>query len=67
MRKFDAAIADYNAALKLSPKLASSLYGRGLAEQAAGHASRSTEDISAAQKLDPKIVAESKGYGVFAN
>jgi tetratricopeptide (TPR) repeat protein len=32
MKRFDAAIADYDASLKLSPKVASSPYGRGIAE-----------------------------------
>ena len=34
--QFDSAIADYNAALKIDPKLASALYGRGLAKQKKG-------------------------------
>ncbi len=67
MKLFDAAITDYDAALKLSPKLASSLYGRGIAELAKGDSQKADADIAAAKLIDPKIVSEFEGYGVPAH
>ena len=44
--QWDAAIADYNAALRLNPKLASSLYGRGLAKLKNGDTNGGNADMA---------------------
>ena len=63
-RQWDAAIADYTAALKIDPKIASSLYGRGLAELKKGSAATGNADIAAAKAFNPKIADEFSRYGV---
>jgi tetratricopeptide (TPR) repeat protein len=62
--QYDNAIADYNAALKLNAKLASALYGRGLAKQKKGDAAGGQVDMAAANLLQNDIAAEFAGYGV---
>ena len=58
------AIADFDAALKINPRLTSSLYGRGLAKQRNGAMSEGELDISNAKAMDPDIVKEFASYGV---
>ena len=58
------AIADFDAALKINPRLTSSLYGRGLAKQRNGAMSEGELDISNAKAMDPNIVKEFASYGV---
>jgi tetratricopeptide (TPR) repeat protein len=62
--KFDEAIADYNAALKSNPKLASALYGRGLAKQKKGDTSGGQVDMASANLVQSDIADEFAGYGV---
>jgi hypothetical protein len=50
--------------LKLNPKVATSLYGRGLAKQRKGDAAGGEEDIVAAKAIEPKIADKLAGYGV---
>jgi hypothetical protein len=52
--KLDKALADYDAALAIDPKQASSLYGRGLVKQKKGDASFAG-DMTAAKSIDPDI------------
>jgi len=63
MTQFDAAVSDYDAALRVDPKLAFALYGRGLAklknEDPAGEA-----DIAAAKALQADIADEYRRYGI---
>jgi len=63
MAHFDAAVSDYDAALRVDPKLAFALYGRGLArlknEDAAGES-----DIAAAKLLQADIGEEYARYGI---
>jgi tetratricopeptide (TPR) repeat protein len=63
MTQFDAAVSDYDVALRINPKAAFALYGRGLAklknEDPAGEA-----DISAAKVLQADIAQEYLRYGV---
>ena len=63
MTQFDAAVSDYDAALRLNPKLASALYGRGVAklknEDPAG-----TEDVAAAKAIQADIAEEFARYGM---
>ncbi|MDE2165932.1 MAG: tetratricopeptide repeat protein [Alphaproteobacteria bacterium] len=61
-----AAIADYDAALKIDPKIDTSLYGRGLAEHMKGDIARGDADIAAAKIITPKIAAEFIKWGVSA-
>ena len=64
MKKFDLAIADYSAALTRSTDfIASSLYGRGLAERAIGKSAEADRDIAAAKRVDAGIADEFSTYG----
>jgi tetratricopeptide (TPR) repeat protein len=62
--QYDNAIADYNAALKLNAKLASALYGRGLAKQKKGDAASGQVDMAAANLIQSDIADSFAGYGV---
>jgi hypothetical protein len=66
MKNAAAAISDYNAALAIDPKMASSLYGRGVAERMNGREAASDADISAAKKIQPDIGERSAKSGVPA-
>ena len=62
--QWDAAIADYNAALRLDHDLPSALYGRGLARLKTGSQAAGRADIAAAKRGDQKIADEFVRYGV---
>ena len=67
MGQWDSAIDDYddyNEALRIDPKLASSLYGRGLAKLKKGDATGANADIAAARAIEANIVGEFARYGV---
>ena len=64
MAQWDSAIADFSSALRLDPKLASSLYGRGLAKRKKGDSSGGDADVAAATGIDPNIGADFARYGV---
>ena len=64
MGQFDTAIDDYNSALLFEPKLASALYGRGLAKLKKGDNVGSDADISAAKTIQAKIGDDFKRFGV---
>ena len=66
MNKIDAAIADYNAALAINPRIESSLYGRGLAEFKNGDRGASQRDIAAAKAIDPDVANEFAELGLPA-
>lgn len=53
--RLDDAIGDYDAALKQNPKLASSLFGRALAELGKGEKAQGQADIAEAERLNPKV------------
>ena len=63
MTNFDAAVSDYEAALRRNPSLAGALYGRGVAklrnEDSTGEA-----DIAAAKALQADIAEEYARYGM---
>lgn len=59
-----AAIDDYSAALRINPKLASALYGRGLARLRMGDQAGSDADISAAKEIAAGIGDDFARYGV---
>ena len=49
------AINDYDSALKINPRIASSLYGRGLAELSLGEKSEGQADLAAAASIDSGV------------
>jgi len=63
LARFAEALADYDAAHARLPKLASALYGRGLARQKQGDTAGEA-DIAAAKALKADIAEEFAGYGV---
>ena len=64
MGRLDRAIADYDVALKLDPKLAGSLYGRGIAKLRRGEAAGGNSDVAAAKAIRPDIAETFEHYGV---
>ena len=64
MGQFDSAIQDYSSALRIEPKLASALYGRGLARLKKGDAAGGKADLAAAAKLERKIAENFSQYGI---
>ncbi len=64
--EFDLALVDYDAALRLFPRSASTLYMRGLAKQRAGDPATGAADIKRALKIDPRIADLWKRRGVEA-
>ena len=63
MGQYDRAIADYDEALKMAPKSAWSLYGRGLARHHKGDPSGQT-DLDAAAAIDPELPSRAKALGI---
>ena len=64
MGKLSAAIGDYNSALRLDPKLASALYGRGFAKLRAGGMADGNDDIAAATSIDAEVANKFIRFGV---
>ena len=64
LKLYDAAIADYDEALKLQPKMTASLYGRGLAKRANGNPVGGGADIEAAVKAYPDITKSFEKWGL---
>jgi len=62
LKNYAASISDYDSALKLSPPLASSFYGRGLAKRGRGDEAGAKADIAAARQIDPQISEEFENY-----
>jgi hypothetical protein len=62
--QWDSAIQDYSSALQHEPRLASSLYGRGLAKRKKGDAAAGKADMTAATAIDPNIASDFARYGV---
>jgi hypothetical protein len=58
------AIADYDAALKIKPNQASSLYGRGIGKLRIGKAAEGKADIAAAKAINSGIADEFASYGI---
>ncbi len=59
-----AAIADYNAALSINPKMAESLFGRGIAKTKQGDAEGGRVDIEAAKAITADIAAKFVSWGI---
>ncbi len=60
----DKAIADLDTALKLSSRMSTSLYVRGLAERHAGKQALGDADVAAAKAIDPTVDAVYAHYGI---
>ena len=56
--------SEYGSALRLDPKLASSLYGRELARVRKGDAAGGNADIAAAKTIAAKIADDFARYGL---
>ncbi len=65
--RLDEAIAQYDAAIRLQPKGAWSLYGRGLARQKKGLKAEADADIQAATVIAPDLPGEAQRYGLTAD
>jgi tetratricopeptide (TPR) repeat protein/predicted aspartyl protease len=63
--KYDKAMSDFNDALKLMPKSARALYGRGVAESRRNSQKEATADIAAARALAPKLPERYQSYGIL--
>jgi len=61
---FDKAISDYNGALKIQPKNAWALYGRGLAKLKKNNRGEGEADIAAAVALAPGVAESYKRMGL---
>ena len=64
MGQLGAAIDEYSSALRFEPKLASALYGRGLAKRKMGDEAGSDADILAAKTIRAEIGDDFTRYGV---
>ena len=64
LNQFDNAIKDYDAALKGDPRLAGSLYGRGIAKLRKGDKNGGAADINAAKSVKADIADEFARYGL---
>lgn len=58
------AIKDYDAALKLNPRLPDSLYGRGLAKLRLGDAEGAKADLFLAETLRPGTRVQFMAFGI---
>jgi tetratricopeptide (TPR) repeat protein len=58
------AIADFDADLKIQPKSARALYGRGVAKALMNKTTQGEEDIAEAEKLVPQITEKYQRYGI---
>jgi hypothetical protein len=67
MGQADEAIGDFSSALRFDPKLASALYGRGLARLKNGDKAGGDADISAAKTIRAGIDDDFARYGVRVN
>jgi tetratricopeptide (TPR) repeat protein len=62
--EYDAAIADYDAALAITPRSAISLFGRGVARRARGDVAQGDADISAAKSIEANIAGQMAGLRI---
>jgi tetratricopeptide (TPR) repeat protein len=63
-REWGAAVADFDAALARRPRLASSLYGRGIARIRLGQTADGRADLKAAADLDGSVTQLFVTYGI---
>jgi lipoprotein NlpI len=64
LRHFNAAIADFDAALKINSRLAIALYGRGIAKQEIGRRASGEIDRALAVSINKNVVEELTRFGV---
>lgn len=64
LERFDNAVADYDAALKINSQMANALYGRGFAKLKKGDNPAGNDDIAAAKVIQPDIAEEFARYGM---
>ena len=64
VKEFDEAVVHYDAALALNPRLASSLYGRGVAKLRDGNSAQGATDITAAKTIQANIETVMAGRGI---
>jgi tetratricopeptide (TPR) repeat protein len=64
MDQYDLALEDYDRALKLQPKSAGSLYGRGFTKHRLGRLAEAEADIKAAKTLQKDIAETWAEYGL---
>ena len=64
MRQFPRALADYEAALKVAPRQASALFGRGVVRRQMGDVSGGDADIAAAIAIDAAVAGQLARRGV---
>jgi tetratricopeptide (TPR) repeat protein len=64
LHRLDNAIVDFKAALEINPKLASSLYGRGLAKLKKGDRVGAHADMAAAKAIQADIDEELARYSI---
>jgi tetratricopeptide (TPR) repeat protein len=57
LKEYDAALREYNEAIKRAPDLAEAYYGRGSVHQAMGETARALEDFDRAIERDPRLAA----------
>jgi tetratricopeptide (TPR) repeat protein len=62
--EFDKAIGQYNAALRVDPESAASLYERGLAEVRSKQPAKGNADIAAAKKVQPDVAEQLAALGL---
>ena len=61
--QFDAAIADYDAALRLEPRRATALYGRSLAKRGKGDVAGANADAAAATAINAAVAQDYASQG----
>ena len=64
LRRWDEALAGYEAFLKLKIRMDAGFYGRGVARLGKGDIAGGNADIAAAKEIDPKIAETFARYGV---
>jgi tetratricopeptide (TPR) repeat protein len=64
MGRYREAITDYDFALQRSPKLASALFGRGIAQIRTGNVESGRADIAAAERERPGMAARFARFGI---
>ncbi len=64
LKRYTNAWADYELAVRLEPKAAHALYGRGLALERLGQTEAGEKDKQAALAIDPDVAKDYAGYGL---
>jgi tetratricopeptide (TPR) repeat protein/predicted aspartyl protease len=62
--RYDEAIKEYDRAIKLQPKMAWALLGRGYARHAKGLKAEGDADLAAAREIAPNLAKAADGFGI---